>query len=138
MKFNDKSQKYCEPFLHSPSSRWISNVETTLSTEKIDEFIFPVSLNEKEYSSSYVCSPYDALVNYSKDELFKIKSRLLRLFLSVLIKLLGIILRVGKIDKNRCINNFLFSTNPYPAWHGKGAELQLQKSLESHPHHAMI
>jgi hypothetical protein len=137
MHFNDKSQKYSDPFIGFPSNQWILNAETTMTTEEMGGFIFPVTLNEKEYESSYVCSPYNALVTYSQDELVKIKNHALRLFLKVLLKTMGGLFRAGEINKNLCVNNFLLSTNPYPDWQGQGAEAHLKKSIAQFPKHAV-
>jgi len=137
MHFNDKSQKYSAPFIQFPSNQWILNTETTMTTEEIGGFIFPVTLNETEYESSYVCSPYNALVTYSQDELVKIKNRPMRLFLSLLLKAMGGLFRWGEINKNLCVNNFLLSTNPYPDWQGEGAKEHLNKCLSQYPNHTI-
>lgn len=138
MYFNDKSLKYSEPFIHFPSDEWILNVDTKMTTTEMGGFVFPVTINEEEYSSSYVCSPYNALVTYSQDELFKIKNYPLRCFLSILMKTLGKLLKLGKINKNLCINNFLLSTNPYPDWNGDGAEQERKKIQSLYPQHAIM
>ncbi|EHL31058.1 hypothetical protein [Legionella drancourtii] len=138
MDFNTKSQLYCAPFIQEPSQLWMLNVDTKMTLTEIGGFQFPVTLNEKEYESSYVCSPYNALITYSQDELVKIKNRPLRLFLRILMWAIGGLLRHGKINKNRCINNFLLSTNPYPNWQGEGAEQQLKQDLAFYPDHAFV
>ncbi|HHF7344458.1 hypothetical protein [Legionella feeleii] len=138
MDFNDKSLKYSEPFIHSASNEWILNVETKMMTAEMGGFVFPVTVNEEEYRSSYVCSPYNALVTYGQDELFKIKNYPLRLFLSLLMKTLGNLLRLGEVNKNLCINNFLLSTNPYPDWSGDGAEEERKKIQSLYPQHAIM
>lgn len=138
MNFNDKSQKYSAPFIQFPSNQWILNAETKVTTTEIGGFIFPVTLNEKEYDSSYVCSPYNALVTYSQEELIKIKNRPLRLFLSLLLRTIGGLFTRGEINKNLCINNFLLSTNPYPDWHGEGTQEHLIKTISEYPSHAIV
>lgn len=138
MTFNDKSILYSNPFIHGLSKEWILNVETRMTTEEMGGFLFPATLNDTEYNSSYVCSPYNALITYSKDELFKINNRLLRLCLILLINSIGGLLRLGKVNKNYFINNFLLSTNPYPNWHGDGAKEQLKRAIEKYPQHAIM
>ena len=138
MNFNDKSSLYSEPFIKGPSEQLMHNVDTKMITESMDGLFFPVTINETEYESSYVCSPYNALVSYSRDELIKIKNIPLRVSLRLLINLVGIFLKFGKVNKNFCINNFLLSTNPYPDWHGAGAEEQLQQTKTLYPDHAVM
>lgn len=137
MNFNQKSQLYSQPFIQFPSQEWMLNVETAMRTDTINDLIFPVTLNEKEYDSSYVCSPYNALITYSQDELVKINNQPLRIFLSVLLKTLGGWLRLGKLNKNLCVNNFLLSTNPYPDWSGEGASTHLHRSCHLYPGHVI-
>lgn len=136
--FNEKSRAYCKIFMQFPTRESMYNVETTLSTEEIGGFVFPVTLNTTEYESSYVCSPYNAYVSYSQDELVKIKNKWLRYLSGLLMRSIGGLLRAGEINKNYCINNFLLSTNPYPNWNGEGAAAHLKKSLASHPTHAIM
>jgi hypothetical protein len=137
MDFNTKSRLYCAPFIKSSSREWMLNVETKMSLMELDGFLLPVTLNETEYDSSYVCSPYNALVTYSQDELVKIKNQPLRFVLRVLMRAIGGLLRRGEINKNLCINNFLLSTNPYPNWQGADADKQLKQAQASHPLHAI-
>jgi len=138
MNFNEKSKRYCEPFIGGPSQPWMNNVDTTMTTTNIGGSIFPVTRNETEYSSSYVCSPYNALITYSQDELIKIKNRPLRVCLSLLLKTIGGSLKAGKINQIVCINNFLLSTNPYPHWQGSGAQEHLKQCLILFPEHAVM
>ncbi len=138
MNFNDKSALYCAPFTQGLSHEWMHNVETTMSTEEIGGFIFPVTVNDTEYHSSYVCSPYNALITYSKEELVKINSKLIRFCLILLINSIGGLLKLGKVNKNYFINNFLLSTNPYPNWHGEGAKEQLKQATAKYPQHAIM
>lgn len=138
MNFNEKSDAYSYPFRKEPTRNWIQNVDTEMRIEKIADFLFPTTLNDKEYESSYVCSPYNALVTYSKDELVKINNRILRFLLFWLINSIGGILRLCKVNKNFCINNFLLSTNPYPKWYGEGAEEHLKESKRRYPDHAIM
>ncbi|KGP64116.1 hypothetical protein EP47_08220 [Legionella norrlandica] len=138
MIFNDKCTLYSNPFIHGSSKEWMLNVETRMTTEEMGGFLFPATLNDTEYHSSYVCSPYNALITYSKDELFKINNRLLRFCLILLINSIGGLLRLGKVNKNYFINNFLLSTNPYPNWHGDGVKEQLNRAREKYPQHAIM
>lgn len=138
MNFNLKSFNYSEPFINSPSNKWILNVETKMTTREIGGFLFPTTINNEEYSSSYVCSPYNALVTYGQDELFKIKNHPLRWSLKILMKVLSKLLKLGKINKVICVNNFLLSTNPYPDWEGIGANDDRKKLQALYPQHAIM
>lgn len=138
MNFNTKVQTYTQPFIQTQSVDWIHNVETTMTLEQIDAFSFPVTINDQEYQSSYVCSPFNALVTYSQDELIKIHHSLLRFALRIIVLSLDKLLKLGKINKNITINNFLIATNPYPNWQGKEAEQLITYLKNKHPNHAIM
>jgi hypothetical protein len=138
MDFNEKTKLYGAPFIEGPSNLWISNVDTKMAIEQLGDFKFPITINETEYESSYVCSPYNALISYSKDEMVKIKNPIVCGVLLVLINSIGGLLRLNKVNKNYCINNFLLSTNPYPKWDGEGAKEHLQRCIAQYPDHTIM
>lgn len=138
MNFNDKSQAYVKLFQQYPTHELISNVKTTMITSQLGKYIFPVTINETEYSSSYVCSPYNALVTYSQDEVHKIKHHGLQIILASLMGSLGALFRFSMINKIVCVNNFLLSTNPYPDWMGEGAADYLEQLRQVYPKHAFM
>lgn len=113
-------KSFSRAFAENKSTTLISNVETEFRILKINDSIyFPVTINNTEWNSSFVCSPYTAYALYSKDELTqKIKNKLIQYPLLVIIRLLEKWLRFGQINKNIHINNFLLSTNPYREWDG--------------------
>lgn len=138
MDYNKKAHLYAEPFIKGPTNKWMHNVETLVTEIKMGNFVFPVTINDTQYASSYVCSPYNALITYSQDELYKISNPILRFFLKSLVGSLGWLLRQGEINKNVCINNFLLSTNPYPMWQGEGSQEILEHYKKTHPKHAFM
>jgi hypothetical protein len=114
-------KSFSKAFSEYKSNELISNVHTEYRILKVaDDIFFPVTINYSEWNSSFVCSPYTAYALYSKFEVRqKIKNKLIQFPILVIIKLLGIWLKYGQINKNIHVNNFLLSTNPYPEWHGK-------------------
>lgn len=127
-------------FLKQNSKAIIRNVNTEMKLMKIGEkYVFPISINHKQENNSFVCSPHTAYALYSKDELKqKVNNKLLQIPVLGIINFIDIILRLGKIDKNIHVNNFLLSTNPYPEWDGKEIGEITDELLKEYPKHAII
>jgi hypothetical protein len=138
MDYNEKARLYAQPFIAGPTQTLMHNVETKMSLVQMGGFEFPLTINDSEYESSYVCSPYNALITYSQDELYKIGNPLLRFLLKAVVGFLSWILKKGRINKNVCINNFLLSTNPYPLWEGEGVAEVLEQYKNLYPSHALM
>ena len=95
-----------------PISKWVRNVQTKLHWEQFEKFSVPVTENKTEFDSSYVVSPYSALILYSRQEMKKLPNYLqaLELILSPLADLL----KFMKLNQAVSVNNWLLSTNLYP------------------------
>ena len=131
---------YVKSFFRYSATELISNVETTCKVLRIsDALYFPVTVNNTEWNSSFVCSPFTAYALYSKDELLhKVKNRWVQLPLLALIWGIGVLLKWGRLNKNVHVNNFLLSTNPYPNWEGEGIADMTTFLKGEFPAHAII
>lgn len=135
---NDFALSYLDPLIKQGSKYFINNVETQAMLLKINNIVFPCGLNNKEYNSSYVCSIYNALVSYSAEESHKLNNPILEYIIRAAITAQSMILKVGKIDKNLFVNNYLLSTNLYPNWSGEGIEIFTSEINAQYPAHAII
>jgi hypothetical protein len=81
---------------------------------QLGDLVFPVTINDKEYQNSYVCSPYNHYIIYAKEELKNLKNPFLEGILTQVLNLLGSLLKAGKINRVVIVNNWLISTNLYP------------------------
>lgn len=107
-------KSYFLPLLKNDSKYLIKNVNTSLGFVAIEDILLPYTVNEEEYENSYVCSPYNHYITYSKEELSMLNNKLLEVFFHFL---LGVISKVAKkieINKVVYINNWLISTNLSP------------------------
>lgn len=97
------------------TATFILNINTDLRLLQIGDLYVPVSINEREFNNSYVCSPYTHYVSYAYDELIHIPNKILRSLVSkILIKPFDVILKRSSINKVVIVNNWLLSTNLYP------------------------
>jgi hypothetical protein len=132
-------EKNClTPFVVEGAKRFIQNVETDFRLLKVGKHVFPVTINETEYSSSYVCSPYTHNVSYAKEELYNLGCKPIESLCRFILNILGIILKLGKINQTVHINNWLLSTNLYPDWEGEGINEITQFFLKNWPNHAIV
>jgi len=107
---------YWLPMMHSGSSAaFVDNVETQLLLLSVDDVVLPVTVNSQAYENSYVCSFYSHYITYAKDELTTLQFPLLERLLALLIAGVGRLLKGTKINRAVIVNNWMLSTNLYPA-----------------------
>lgn len=122
---------------NSPS-KLVQNVTTTTKLVLIGDHVLPVTVNETDYDNSWVCSPYNAVITYPLDELRHIPSRLLRMSVASLVHTLGPLLRMCRINRVVCINNWLLSTNLYPDIDGSKIAALTKTLCDAFPGHVLL
>ncbi|WP_159881176.1 GNAT family protein [Paenibacillus puerhi] len=132
------AQRYLQPILEQPVSSYITNIDTSLRVLGLCGHTVPVTVNSTEYDSSYVCSPYTHYVTYAKEELRLAGFRGLRPPLSALLDTMGVMLKMSGINRVVQVNNWLLSTNLYPAIPEAAWEQAVSLLLDAYPSHALI
>lgn len=132
------ARAYLEPLMLQGTRGFMINVSTNLLIARIDDLVLPLTVNEAEYENSYVCSPYTHYVRYAKQELILLQKPLLEKGLSALLSVVGWGMRHSQINKVVHVNNWLFSTNLYPAMSGEQAVCLLAAVRERYPEHAVV
>lgn len=126
------------PFVEQGVSTFIQNVETEFNLLKAGRHVFPITINRTEYHSSYVCSPYTHNISYALEELHNLGNKPIEALCSLILKCLGILLKLGRINQTVHINNWLLSTNLYPDWQGKPIADITNYCQEKWPQHAIV
>ncbi|MGC5773999.1 GNAT family N-acetyltransferase [Paenibacillus pabuli] len=132
------ARAYLEPMMLQGTRDFIVNVNTTLLIARIDDLVLPLTVNEAEYDNAYVCSPYTHYVRYAKQELTLLRKPLLEKELSALLSVVGWGMQRSQINKVVHVNNWLLSTNLYPAMSGEQAVCLLAAIRERYPEHAVV
>lgn len=132
------AQAYLEPMMMHGTIEYMTNVNTTLLLARMNELVLPVTVNEEEYDNAYVCSPYTHYVTYAKQELIMLQKPMLEKGLSMLLGILGRGMKKAKINKVVHVNNWLLSTNLYPAMTGEQAVCILEAVKQRYPRHTVI
>ncbi len=135
-----KAAEFYRLFTTYKSELLISNVDTETKVLSIeDKWFLPVTINHTEWKNSYVCSPYTAFITYSKEELYRnVKNYFLRKFIHFILRLCSGWFKRKQLNKVIHINNFLFSTNPYPDWMGSYLPHLTTFLTEQYPEHALV
>lgn len=129
----DKATRYVRDFYNYRHGDYINNISTDLLLLDTGDECFPVSINsgnEKTLlgeKNSYVVSPLTTYVNYARFEIAALGKPWLTWPATALVFLIGIALRLAKVDCLIQINNWLLSTNIYP----KDVFSNCEKSLDA-------
>ncbi|TNJ68007.1 GNAT family N-acetyltransferase [Paenibacillus hemerocallicola] len=132
------ARSYLLPLLERHSETFVANVRTRLYVLAVDDLVLPVTVNEREYDNSYVCSPYTHYVSYAKEELVLLRSRPIRKLLAGMLDGIGLLLRGGQINRAVQVNNWLLSTNLYPRLESRQLEAIVSFLRGRFPQHAVL
>jgi len=134
----DYARRYIASLLEQRVDRLIPNVNTSLHVLQVGDAVLPVTVNDKEYGNSYVCSPYTHYVSYAREELYVLNSRFARIALGGLLHALGFLMRFSRINRTVHINNWLLSTNLYGPLPDSGLEQAVRLLLREYPGHSLV
>ncbi|RAV19308.1 GNAT family N-acetyltransferase [Paenibacillus contaminans] len=132
------ARRYLEPLVKQGTDVFIANVLTSFRVLLVDDIVLPVTVNEREYGNAYVCSPYTHYVTYAKQELVMLNSPLLERVLKPVLDTIGLLLKASRINKVVHVNNWLLSTNLYPALSAEQLEAATLFLARSFPRHAVV
>lgn len=130
-------------------ARWAApNLDTRCAFLRMREIELPLTVNEAEWDNSWVCSPYTHYVTYATEEIrgalgAGAPARAIAALATHLLAALGDRFRRGHLNRVVLVNNWLMSTNPWPAWDpaaDRGATLRaaLGALRERWPRHAIV
>lgn len=129
---------YMKPFMQGPARKRIYNLETRALLLDTGNLLFPLTINDEEYDNSYICSPYTACVSYAQEEMGKLGVKPLEAILYLLSASVGILLKKAQINKVASVNNWMLSTNLYPAWNGYDVAEIRDALIQAYPDHALM
>lgn len=130
-----KMRDYFYPLITNQPSIYIQNVKTNVSLLAIDNYLIPFTINDKEYSNSYVCSPYNHYITYAKEEVNMLEKPILGLFLKGIISVIGVVTKLVEINKVIYLNNWLISTNLSVSLSEKQIEKIKNELIKRYPKH---
>lgn len=129
---------YVLEMMETSSQTYVKNVVAEISILAIDDLLLPITKTIPTADNSYVVSPYTQYVSYAIEELWELNHRFLEVILKILLKMIGIVFKVGKIDDVVIVNNWLLSTNLYEEMTDDQAERIMRYLQTIYPNHAII
>lgn len=130
---------WLEALLSPPAQQWIENVDTAVSFIELGKWGFPITVSQNNWDSSYITSPYTAYVSYAIEELRELQSPALEWVLKRILQVLGIAMKGAQLNHVVMVNNWLVSTNLYPAdWTGEGLAALTEQLKTTYPNHAIV
>ncbi len=109
------ARRYLLPFLQAGPSVYIANVQTQMAVLRVDDALLPITVTDYRPGNSYVCSPYNQYIDYAQEELGKLGNRAAESAVRALLWPLAKLFQRRHFDKVVMVNNWLLSTNLYPA-----------------------
>lgn len=125
------------PFVDMP---FIRNVQTKPGMLPVGEYVFPMTIDDGEVlNNSYVVSPLTAYSGYAEAELARLPALpILSSLLRGLIRGAGHYIRRRQLGRVVHVNNWMLSTNLYPAdWDGTGIVAMTDRLASEFPDHAI-
>ena len=109
--------------------RYITNTKTRFYFLRVDDFILPLTVNDKEYNNSYLTSNYYA-VKRLREKWPKI--------LYPLVAGIGFILKSAQVNRSVIVNNWLLSNSLYPKLSDEQVELMTHFLAKRFPSHLLM
>lgn len=131
------AKSYLVPFMKESSEALVGNVRTRLLVMSVEGIPVPITVNDAEYANSYVCSPYTHYVSYARQELSLLRNRALIAALSAVLTGIGGLLKATHFNRVVHVNNWLLSTNLYPALSDEQWSAALDGLIRMFPGHAV-
>jgi hypothetical protein len=104
----------------------------------IDEVNIPLIVGRHGEQNSYVCSTYSHYVRYAQEELWELGNPQLERAVYLALAGLGVVLHYGQVDDAVFLNNWLVSTNLYPALPAGAVANATVATSQRFPRHAII
>jgi hypothetical protein len=115
----------------------IRNLKTEVSYIGVGGYRMPVTVNSSEPGNTWICSPHTAYARYAIEELERFGHPLLTKPLGGLCRVAGRYLWNSRIDDAVAVNNWLISTNLYPASDRVALRNWISEAIQRWPRHAI-
>jgi hypothetical protein len=113
----DYARRYLIPFFEQGAQAFMRNVHhTTLMVAKMDETIIPITITDFHPENSYTVSPYSHYISYGGfEEVERLNNPIAEAALKAILTPIAAYFRRSDFDRVVYVNNWLLSTNLYPA-----------------------
>ena len=112
-------------------------MHTEVDALDVGGVLFPVTVNDAEPDNAWVCSPLTTYAKYAAEEISRLGHPRLTAPLQWITAGMGRWLERAQLDRAVAINNWLVSTNAYPALHELALVQVVDAALARWPTHAL-
>lgn len=126
------------PLLETGTTACAPNLATTPAFLQVDGIEVPLTVNEKEWDNSWLCSPYTHYITYAHEEITRATGPVTAALGGALLGGLGAWFRRAEINRVIMANNWLHSTNPWPRWDAATLPVVLDAMTARWPDHALV
>jgi hypothetical protein len=135
--FVQHAEMFGEIHCHSDTFLFASNLDTDVELLRIDDALMPLTINRVKTCNSWICSPRTTYCDYAIEELHRHLHQFLSQPLSLICRSYGYVLERARIDQAVTVNNWLLSTNLYPALRTDLLDKLVEVILRRWPEHAV-
>lgn len=111
----DEARRYLTPLMRDGPTHYLRNADTSIYVLRVGDVALPLTAGELNLANSYVCSPYTHYITYGQEEFRELKNPPAEALLRLLFKPIAAWFRRADFDRAVLANNWLLSTNLYPA-----------------------
>lgn len=134
----DYARRYLLPFIQHGPQTYIANVHTRLQVLRVGDTLLPITPTDYHPDNSYVCSPYNHYITYGQEEFRELKNPPVEAALRALFVPIGWYFRRNLFDRVVYVNNWLLSTNLYPALSAEVITAALNFLVAAFPDRAIV
>jgi hypothetical protein len=116
--FSAHSDAFAAVHAGVPTQGYVGNLDVRVDTVEFGGLSFPVTINETGGENAWVCSPLTTYSRYALEETRRGVPHLLARPLTAVIGVADRWLRAAELDRAVSVNNWMLSTNLYPAAEG--------------------
>lgn len=124
--------------LSHKSTNYIENVETEVVTVSLGDEIWPVSVNNTEYSNALTCSPYTTYITYPLDMYGKFKAPWVKVALVLNSIFVSAVCRLCHVNQVMQVNNTFDSLLKHPELFCERLQQLNKLLLKKYPKHAIL
>lgn len=132
------AKNFILPLMQEGVTSYIQNIKTELVVLIWEDLVLPVTLNEKEYDNSYVCSPYSFYISYAKKSVNRLVQSWAQPLIGSVLNGLSRLFYRYEVNKIVTVNNWLLSTNLYPALDRDQIQVLALFLQKQFPDHAIV
>lgn len=113
--FADAAARFAALHAGRPTRPYIGNLDTTVTLARAGGLALPCTVNHAEPHNAWVCSPLAAYGSYASEEIGRALPAPLAWPLQALCRGARGVLALARLDQAVAVNNWMLSTNLYPA-----------------------